>query len=52
MNFNFSFFLTSVLWVQVPQCKADWSKCAVDVPNSSCYWYVAAPYNTCGEGFN
>jgi len=27
-------------------------KCAVDVPDSSCHWYVAAPDNTFGEGFN
>ena len=41
-----------VMWVQVPQWEADWSKCAVDVPDSSCHWYVAAPDNTFGEGFN
>ncbi len=48
MNFIFSFLLASVMWVQVPQWKADWSKCAVDVPDSSCHWYVAAPDNTFG----
>ena len=37
------------MWVQVPQWEADWSKCAVDVPDSSCHWY-AAPDNTFGEG--
>ena len=47
MNFIFSFLLASVMWVQVPQWEADWSKCAVDVPDSSCHWYVAAPDNTC-----
>ena len=52
MNFIFSFLLASVMWVQVPQWDADWSKCAVDVPDSSCHWYVAAPDNTFGEGFN
>ena len=52
MNFIFSFLLASVMWVQVPQWKADWAKCAVDVPDSSCHWYVAAPANTFGEGFN
>ena len=52
MNFIFSFLLASVMWVQVPQWEADWSKCAVDVPDSSCHWYVAAPDNTFGEGFN
>ena len=52
MNFIFSFLLASVMWVQVPQWEADWSKCAVDVPDTSCHWYVAAPDNTFGEGFN
>jgi hypothetical protein len=52
MNFIFSFLLGSVMWVQVPQWEADWSKCAVDIPDSSCHWYVAAPDNTFGEGFN
>ena len=51
MNLIF-FFLVSVMWVQVPKWAADWSKCAVDVPDSSCHWYVAAPYNTFGERFN
>ena len=45
MNF-FSFLLASVMWVQVPQWGADWSKYAVDVPDSSYHWYVAAPDNT------
>ena len=45
-------FLSSVLWVQVPQWSDDWSKCAVDVPDTSCHWYVASPDNTFGEGFN
>ena len=44
--------LSSVLWVQVPQWSDDWSKCAVDVPDASCHWYIAAPDNTFGEGFN
>ena len=52
MNFIFSFLLASVMWVQVPQWEADWSKCAVDIPDSSCHWYVAAPDNTFGQGFN
>ena len=52
MNFIFSFLLASVMWVQVPQWEVDWSKCAVDVPDSSCHWYVASPDNTFGEGFN
>ena len=52
MNFIFSFLLESVMWVQVPQWEADQSKCAIDVHDSSCHWYVAAPDNTFGEGFN
>ena len=52
MNFIFSFLLAFVIWVQVPQCEADWSKCAVDVPDSSCHQYVAASDNTFGEEFN
>ena len=40
------------MWVKVPQWEADWSKCAVDVPDSSCHWQIAAPNNTFGEGFN
>ena len=40
------------MWIQVPQWEVDWSKCAVDVPDLSCQWYVAAPDNTFGEGFN
>ena len=51
INF-FSIFLSSILWVQVPQWNNDWSKCSVDVPDSSCHWYVAAPDNTFGEGFD
>ena len=47
-----SLLLSSVLWVQVPQWSDDWSKCAVDVPDASCHWYIAAPDNTFGEGFD
>ena len=25
---------------------------AVDVPDAACHWYVAAPDNTFGEGFD
>jgi hypothetical protein len=35
--------IASVLWVQVPQWSDDWSKCAVDVPDAACHWYVSAP---------
>ena len=52
MNFIISIFLASVMWVQVPKWEAYWSKCAVDVPDSSCNWYVADPDNTFGEGFD
>ena len=47
-----SLLLSSILWVQVPQWSDDWSKCAVDVPDASCHWYIAAPDNTFGEGFD
>ena len=45
-------FFEAVMWVQVPQWEDDWSKCAVDVPDASCHWYIVAPDNTFGEGFN
>ena len=41
-----------VIWVQVPQWSDDWEKCAVDVPDSACHWYVANADNTFGEGFD
>ena len=40
------------LWVQVPQWSDDWSKCAVDVPDASCHWYIVNADNTFGEGFS
>ena len=40
------------LWVQVPQWSDDWEKCAVDIPDSACHWYVANADNTFGEGFD
>ena len=40
------------LWVQVPQWENDWSECAIDVPDVSCHWYVAAPDSTFGKGFS
>ena len=43
-------FLT--MWVQVPQWENDWSKCAVDVPDSACHWYIKSPGNTFGDGFD
>ena len=47
-----SIILSSVLWVQVPQWSDDWSKCAVDIPDASCHWYITSPDNTFGEGFD
>ena len=47
-----SFVLAAVMWVQVPQWQNDWSRCAVDVPDVECHWYVVAPDNTFGEGFS
>ena len=47
-----SVLISSILWVQVPQWNDDWSKCSVDVPDSSCHWYVLAPDNTFGNGFD
>ena len=47
-----SLVLAAVMWVQVPQWQNDWSRCAVDVPDVDCHWYVVAPDNTFGEGFS
>ena len=41
-----------VIWVQVPQWSDDWEKCALDVPDAACHWYVANADNTFGEGFD
>ena len=30
----------------------DWAVCAVDIPDAKCHWYVMAPDNTFGEGFD
>ena len=48
----FSLIFSSLLWVQVPQWSDNWSKCAVDVPDSACHWYIVAPDNTFGQGFD
>ena len=45
-----NFFLAVTLWVQVPQWSDDWSNCAVDVPDSSCHWYIVNADNTFEEG--
>ena len=42
----------AVMWVQVPQWQNDWSRCSVDAPDVDCHWYVVAPDNTFGEGFD
>ncbi len=47
-----SLLAAAVMWVQVPQWQSDWSQCAVDVPDADCHWYVVAPDNTFGEGFD
>ena len=41
-----------VMYVQVPQWEDDWAVCAVDIPDAKCHWYVVAPDNTFGEGFD
>ena len=48
----FALLFATVMWVQVPQWQNDWSQCAVDVPDVDCHWYVVAPDNTFGEGFD
>ena len=47
-----TFVFSSLLWVQVPQWSNNWEKCAVDVPDSACHWYIVAPDNTFGDGFD
>ena len=34
---------------KVPQWSDDWEKCAVDVPDAACHWYVANADNTFGK---
>ena len=41
-----------VMYVQVPQWADDWAVCAVDIPDAKCHWYVMAPDNTFGDGFD
>ena len=48
MNFVLSIFFAVTLWVQVPQWSDDWSTCAVDVPDTSCHWYIVNADNTFG----
>ena len=49
MNLIISIFFASTMWVQIPQWETDWSWCAVDIPDSSCHWYVYAPDKTFGQ---
>ena len=48
----FSLIFSTLLWVQVPQWSDNWSKCAVDVPDTACHWNIVSPANTFGKGFN
>ena len=52
MSAFLSFLFAATLWVQVPQWSDDWSNCAVDVPDTSCHWYIVNADNTFGEGFD
>ena len=48
----FSLIFSTLLWVQVPQWSDNWSKCAVDIPDTACHWYIISPDNTFGKGFD
>ena len=50
--FSLSYHYFSLLWLQVPQWSNNWSKCAVEVPDNACNWYIVSPYNTFGKGFD
>ena len=52
MSAFLSFLFAATLWVQVPQWSDDWSNCAVDIPDTSCHWYIVNADNTFGEGFD
>ena len=52
MGHLFSILFAATLWVQVPQWSDNWSTCAVDVPDTSCHWYIVNADNTFGEGFD
>ena len=47
-----SIIFSTLLWVQVPQWSDNWSKCAVDIPDTACHWYVVSPDNNFGKGFD
>ena len=48
----YAFEAEPTIWVQVPQWSDNWEKCAVDIPDAACHWYVANADNTFGEGFD
>lgn len=52
MKHFLNILLAVTLWVQVPQWNDDWSNCAVDIPDSSCHWYIVNADNTFGQGFD
>ena len=52
MSAFLSFLFAATLWVQVPQWSDDWSNCAVDIPDTSCHWYIVNADNTFGDGFD
>ena len=47
-----SFILSTLHMAEVLQWSNNWSKCAVDVPDTACHWYITSPDNTFGKGFN
>ena len=52
INSVLSIFFAALMWTQVPQWNDDWSKCAVDVPDVDCHWYIVDPDNTFGVGYD
>lgn len=52
INSVLSIFFAAIMWTQVPQWNDDWSKCAVDVPDVECHWYIVDPDNTFGIGYD
>ena len=47
-----NFFLQLLYGFKFPQWSDDWSNCAVDIPDTSCHWYIVNADNTFGEGFD
>ena len=50
--FFYHFIICKSLTSDVCQWADDWAVCAVDIPDAKCHWYVMAPDNTFGEGFD